>query len=137
MVAPTISDEDFINLWRSEGPTALARQLNISVRGVFNRRRNVEVRNNIRLVTPNPNKERDAPVYQPHPERATFNIHDGIVLVGSDLHAWPGPKPVAFRAFVQFCRSLRPTAVIMNGDVIRRIRQYQDVIAHYHTAGNP
>jgi len=26
---------------------------------------------------------------------------------------------------------------IMNGDVIRRLRQYQDVIAHYHTAGNP
>ena len=26
---------------------------------------------------------------------------------------------------------------IMNGDVIRRIRQYKDYIAHYHTAGNP
>ena len=26
---------------------------------------------------------------------------------------------------------------IMNGDVIRRLRQYRDVIAHYHTAGNP
>jgi hydroxypyruvate isomerase len=26
---------------------------------------------------------------------------------------------------------------IMDGDVIRRLRQYQDVIAHYHTAGNP
>ena len=26
---------------------------------------------------------------------------------------------------------------VMNGDVIRRIRQYQDVIGHYHTAGNP
>ncbi len=26
---------------------------------------------------------------------------------------------------------------IMNGDVIRRIGQYKDVIAHYHTAGNP
>jgi len=26
---------------------------------------------------------------------------------------------------------------IMNGDVIRRIRQYKDVIAHFHTAGNP
>ena len=25
----------------------------------------------------------------------------------------------------------------MNGDVIRRIGQYKDVIAHYHTAGNP
>ena len=26
---------------------------------------------------------------------------------------------------------------VMNGDVIRRIRQYKDVIGHYHTAGNP
>jgi len=26
---------------------------------------------------------------------------------------------------------------IMNGDIIRRIRQYKDFIAHYHTAGNP
>jgi hydroxypyruvate isomerase len=26
---------------------------------------------------------------------------------------------------------------IMNGDVIRRIRQYKDVVAHYHTAGVP
>jgi hydroxypyruvate isomerase len=26
---------------------------------------------------------------------------------------------------------------IMNGDVIRRLRQYKEVIAHYHTAGNP
>jgi hydroxypyruvate isomerase len=26
---------------------------------------------------------------------------------------------------------------IMNGDVIRRIHQYKDVIGHYHTAGNP
>ncbi len=26
---------------------------------------------------------------------------------------------------------------VMNGDIIRRIRQYKDVIGHYHTAGNP
>lgn len=26
---------------------------------------------------------------------------------------------------------------IMNGDMIRRIRQYKDLIGHYHTAGNP
>ena len=26
---------------------------------------------------------------------------------------------------------------VMNGDVIRRINQYKDVIGHYHTAGNP
>lgn len=26
---------------------------------------------------------------------------------------------------------------VMNGDLIRRINQYQDLIGHYHTAGNP
>ncbi|MEM7698066.1 MAG: TIM barrel protein [Verrucomicrobiota bacterium] len=26
---------------------------------------------------------------------------------------------------------------VMNGDVIRRIHQYADIIGHYHTAGNP
>ena len=26
---------------------------------------------------------------------------------------------------------------IMNGDIIRRIRQYKEYIGHYHTAGNP
>ena len=26
---------------------------------------------------------------------------------------------------------------VMNGDVIRRIKEYKDVIGHYHTAGNP
>ena len=26
---------------------------------------------------------------------------------------------------------------IMNGDIIRRIRQYKQYIGHYHTAGNP
>jgi len=26
---------------------------------------------------------------------------------------------------------------VMNGDVIRRIRQYHKLIGHYHTAGNP
>jgi len=26
---------------------------------------------------------------------------------------------------------------IMHGDVISRLRQYKDFIAHYHTAGNP
>ena len=26
---------------------------------------------------------------------------------------------------------------VMNGDVIRRIKQYKDIIGHYHTAGCP
>lgn len=118
MPEPLISDEDFISLWRDEGPTVLARRCKINLRSIFYRRRRIEKKYNTRLDTPNPDKAHDTPVYHPHSDRATFQIRDGIVLVGSDLHAWPGPQPVAFRAFMQFCRSMSPAAVVMNGDVI-------------------
>lgn len=43
---------------------------------------------------------------------------DGIVIVGSDLHAWPGEPSTAFRAFVKFIKKLKPAIVVLNGDAI-------------------
>jgi UDP-2,3-diacylglucosamine pyrophosphatase LpxH len=48
--------------------------------------------------------------------RVHLPLKFGIVIVGSDLHAWPGQRPTAFRAFLKFCKELKPAAVIMNGD---------------------
>lgn len=48
--------------------------------------------------------------------RKHFQIDNGIVLIGSDAHYWPGLVSPAHRAFVHFCRNLRPAAVILNGD---------------------
>lgn len=45
-------------------------------------------------------------------------IRDGVVIVGSDAHYWPDIVTTAHRAFVKFCRELKPAAVVMNGDVI-------------------
>jgi hypothetical protein len=45
-----------------------------------------------------------------------LTIENGIVLVGSDGHYWPGPASTAHRAFVKFCADMKPVAVIMNGD---------------------
>lgn len=49
--------------------------------------------------------------------RATLKVGEGVVLVGSDAHYWPGIVSTAHRAFVRFCSELRPVAVVMNGDV--------------------
>jgi predicted phosphodiesterase len=40
------------------------------------------------------------------------------VLVASDMHYWPGEPSTAHRAFVKFCKKLKPDIVVMNGDVL-------------------
>jgi hypothetical protein len=53
-----------------------------------------------------------------HPGRLDFEIENGVVLVGSDAHYWPGFVSTAHRAFVRFCKELKPKAVVMNGDML-------------------
>jgi hypothetical protein len=59
-----------------------------------------------------------------HPEtvakvkgRKEVDLRDGVVLVASDFHYWPGEPSTAHRAFVKFCKKLRPDIVVANGDV--------------------
>jgi metallophosphoesterase superfamily enzyme len=50
--------------------------------------------------------------------RKVATLKDGIVLVASDMHYWPGEPSVAHKAFVKFCKKLKPNIVVMNGDVL-------------------
>ena len=47
-----------------------------------------------------------------------IEVKNGVVLVGSDLHIWPGAESTMLRAFKKFCKELKPIAVILNGDVL-------------------
>lgn len=47
-----------------------------------------------------------------------LDVKNGIILVGSDLHIWPGQESTALRAFKKLCKELGPRAVILNGDVL-------------------
>lgn len=53
-----------------------------------------------------------------HPQRCPVDIQDGIVLVGSDPHYWPGAETTSHKAFVKFCKELKPKVIVMNGDVL-------------------
>jgi hypothetical protein len=48
--------------------------------------------------------------------RQLVEVNDGVVLVGSDSHYYPGIISTAHRAFVHFCKELKPAVVIKNGD---------------------
>lgn len=49
----------------------------------------------------------------------TASIPDGVILVGSDPHYWPGEMSTCQRGFLHFVRNYepRPKAVVLNGDV--------------------
>jgi hypothetical protein len=111
-----VPDADFINLFESVGPQRTADILKINVRKVYSRRSNLEAvyRRQIKSpATPTSTRRADdhAPVIQ-------HRIKDGIVLIGSDAHIWPGEISTALRAFIKFCKDYKPQIVIMNGDVL-------------------
>lgn len=116
-----ISDEDFIHLFETEGPRAMARRTGQSYRGIMKRRNSIELHRRITVKPPRSNNTEVVSLrseIDDHPERRKLQIKDGVVLVGSDSHYWPGKPSTAHRAFVHFCKKLHPKAVIKNGDVL-------------------
>lgn len=106
-------DATFIRLTKTIGFEATAKHLGVSPRNVFSRRRTIEARYGIDLTPPSVALR---VVKSQHPQRVHLEVKNGVVLVGSDGHYWPGEASIAHRAFVKFCKDLKPVAVIMNGD---------------------
>lgn len=112
MSAAACSEEEFIALFQKlKSPAAVAATLGINVRNVYIRRDAIEARRGISLST-------SSAVHLPADGFEAFlDIKDGTVIVGSDAHYWPGHISTAHRAFVHLCKKLKPSAVILNGDV--------------------
>jgi len=104
------SDEEFMALFKRYGATETAVKLKINERSVYKRRRNLEKAGG--LIA--------APTTQliDYPGRYRINIQNGSVLIGSDFHIWPGEASTCLRAFKKFCDDIKPSAVILNGDVM-------------------
>lgn len=110
---PACSEAEFVETFAINGAAKTARILGITERKVHERRRAIEDRTGRPILAPAQNTR---PNIQ-HTGRIVHDIQDGVVLVGSDAHYWPGVVTTAHRAFVQFCKELRPAVVVMNGDV--------------------
>lgn len=52
------------------------------------------------------------------PQTLAYEVKDGCVLVGGDLHIWPGEKPLMWKAFCAVAHKLKPKAIVLNGDLL-------------------
>lgn len=120
MAKAAVSDDQFVELWHAFGSaTKLANHLGQNARSVNARRRAIEARRKVSLLT----LDEQRPSYNQVRPRdheagavATLRIDNGTILVGSDAHIWPGPLTTMQRAFLHFARKLKPTVIVANGD---------------------
>jgi hypothetical protein len=120
MPVAKVSDEEFIRLFTEHGATETATRIGGIESNVYKRRRRLELKLKKKIPAPDSTSNRGG-LYkhiEEHPARLRFEIEDGVVLVGSDAHYWPGIISTAHRALVHFAKKLKPFAVVMNGDVM-------------------
>jgi hypothetical protein len=110
MAKARCSDDEFMQLFKSHGGGETAKILGLARSDVFERRRRIEKRIGQPIASPNN-------AISEHPARIHLDIEDGLVLIASDAHYWPGQVTTMHRAFVRACKDMKPRAVIMNGDV--------------------
>jgi hypothetical protein len=112
------TDPEFIELWKTHKSAAvLAKVLNLDARNVHDRRRRIEQRYNIRLEGSKGNAHHYKHLSPTeHTARRQLEVNDGVVLIFSDAHFWPGVRTTAFKALLRFIAELKPKAIINNGD---------------------
>lgn len=109
---PKLPEAEFLRIGRECGWSAVEihRATGISLTMIHKRVRNLQ-RKGEEITRP-----REFPI-EPINQRYPLSIADGCIIVGSDAHYWPGEASTAHRAFVSLIRTLKPAAVILNGDI--------------------
>lgn len=118
-----LTDDELIKLFKEYGsPDKIAKVTGMNVRSIYMRRRILESKYGIELSSfaapqspDSRNMNRDFRASTP--KKLEFTCTDGVIMVASDAHYWPGEASVAHKAFVTLIKELKPKAVVMNGDV--------------------
>lgn len=110
-----VNDEQLLEVLQRHGGSAAAaaKELNIDTRGVIRRIKRIEDRGQ-KISSSHPLSPRF--LITEHSPRVEANLENGIILVGSDAHYWPGVVSSAHKAFVKLIKDLKPQIVVMNGD---------------------
>jgi hypothetical protein len=109
------SDFDFWNEVEKLGASGYARKYKANLRNVYKRRENLERKYSRQIRSPD---RRNTRLAEDHAAVLRYPIKDGVVLIGSDAHIWPGKPTTAMRAFAKFAKDYEPSIVILNGDVL-------------------
>lgn len=112
-----ISDKEFIELWNKHPSVVeISKLINVTERNVNSRRRRIEERHCIKLAGASPKSPDFQITYAQNNVRTNVNLQNGVIIVASDCHYWPGIISTAHRALVKIIDELKPKMVVINGD---------------------
>jgi hypothetical protein len=118
MSKPACTEQEFIALWNKHGSASvMSKILGLAERNINIRRRNIEKKHGIVLSGVARNSPDFQVTYAQNNVRTNVKLENGIIVIGSDCHYWPGIISTAHRAFVKIIKDLKPRMVVMNGDV--------------------
>lgn len=114
MPVKTVSDAEFLELWERLGsPSKIASQLGIAERAVYSRRRRLETRKSLELVSKNFNTNVEKQNYRNIVKRVK-----GAVIIFSDAHVSPDePFTPAYWSLLALIKKLAPSVIVANGDI--------------------
>jgi hypothetical protein len=117
MKSKVLDPYEWAELFETHGASAMARIIGINVRNIHSRRANVESIIGRTLVSPNISGSLQ-PRALPEKTKISLALKDGVVIVGSDAHYWPGMVSTAHAGLVKFVQDMKPKIVVMNGDIV-------------------
>lgn len=125
MAAPAMSREAFAEVWTRCGgsPQRVAEETGLNIRNVYRRRARMAndgaVLHTLETRTGHQaNGTRWSPLAVKPNFRLNLDIADGVVIVFSDAHYWPGLVSVSHSALLAVIRALNPRILIANGDLL-------------------
>jgi hypothetical protein len=103
MSAPSCTRDEFLSLWEKHrgNAAAIAKELKLtSSRSVFERRRNMERTEGVILRA----SGKELIKKLARKPRLHTEVKNGVAIVASDCHYWPGDPTTAHRALLKFIR---------------------------------
>ena len=126
MSRQVLSDDEFAQAMRTHGSVAaVAKIYGVDTRQLHRRRAKL-AKAGIVLPTLTNNVAAAANVpleYRPDNDAWTFPrqkdlwLHEGVAVVFSDAHYWPGDPTLAHRALIEVIKATKPRVIFANGDV--------------------
>jgi hypothetical protein len=114
-----IPDDEFLKVWEHlKSAAQVAKHFNITERVAHHNRRRLEKTYKIVLQAAAPIARNFDHLQTHHLTKARHQagITDGVVIVFSDAHFWPGVRTTAFKGLLWAISQFKPYAVINNGD---------------------
>jgi hypothetical protein len=113
-----LTDEQWIEAWLDAGcsPQTMSEATGIGERAIYTRRNILESKGySLPSIHRSPGYTRPRWHY---PREINTRCKDGVVVVGSDAHIWPGEALPIWRAFCEVVTEIKPKILVLNGDII-------------------